>query len=570
MANLNTKSVKDRTFDAIVIGSGMTGGWAAKELTEKGLKTLLLERGKEIRHIKDYTTANLMPYELQHRNKVTQDIIEKNPIASRCHAFTEDKMHLFVKDEEHPYIQDNPFYWFRGYQTGGRSLMWGRMVQRWSDYDFEGPARDGFAVDWPIRYKDLAPWYSHVEKFIGVAGNRDGLDVLPDGEFLPAFELTAMEEHFRDVLKTKYKDRWLIAARCAHITGNYEHFAAQGRGGCQNRDQCRRGCPFGGYFSSNSSTIPWAEKTGNLTIRHHSVVQKINYDEQQKRATGVTVIDENTGEETVFLAKIICVNAGSLNTNLLLLNSTSSRFPNGLGNDNGLLGKFVGFHNYRGKISGEFEGLSSYATQGRRPNAAYIPRFRNVKKQETKFLRGYSVFLGSSRSVISERSAIGAELKDNLLNPTYGPWRIGCGMSGETIPKESNRVKLDDVQKDRWGIPLLKISIQFDDNDELMIKDYHDQMEEMYTAAGVTNIKRTDDKDAPGLDIHEMGGVRMGRDPKTSLLNEWNQMHACPNVLVTDGACMTSTSTQNPSLTYMALTARAVNHIVDEMNKKNI
>lgn len=570
MAHLNIKSVKERTFDAIVIGSGMTGGWAAKELTEKGFKTLLLERGREVRHIKDYPTANLMPYELEHRNRLPQEIIEANPIISRCHAFTEDKMHFFVKDNEHPYIQEEPFNWFRGYQTGGRSLMWGRMVQRWSDYDFEGPLRDGFAVDWPIRYKDLAPWYSHVEKFIGVAGNRDGLDTLPDGEFLPAFGFTAIEEHLSNTLKAKYNDRWLIAARCAHITGNYEYYAAQGRGGCQNRDQCRRGCPLGGYFSSNSSTIPWAEKTGNLTIRHHSVVQKINYDESLKRATGVTVIDEITGEEVTFSGKIICVNAGSLNTNLLLLNSTSSRFQNGLGNDNGLLGKYVGFHNYRGKISGEYDGLTSYATKGRRPNAAYIPRFRNIKKQETEFLRGYSAFLGSGRSLVSDRSAIGEELKESLINPVYGPWRISAGMSGEVIPKESNCVKLDETQKDKWGVPLLKISIKFDNNDELMIKDYHQQMEEMFTLAGFKNIKKVDGKDAPGLDIHEMGGVRMGKDPKTSLLNQWNQLHACPNVLVTDGACMTSTSTQNPSLTYMAITARAINHIVDELNRKSL
>jgi choline dehydrogenase-like flavoprotein len=570
MANLNIKSVKERTFDAIVIGSGMTGGWAAKEFTEKGLKTLLLERGRQVKHIEGYTTANLMPYEITHRNRVPQDILEKNPIISRCHGFTEDKMHLFVKDDEHPYIQDEPFNWIRGYQTGGRSLMWGRMVQRWSDYDFEGPARDGFAVDWPIRYKDLAPWYSYIEKFIGVSGNRDGLDTLPDGEFLPAFGLTAIEEHFQTTLKRKYQNRPLIAARCAHITGNYEQFAAQGRGGCQSRDQCRRGCPLGGYFSSNSSTIPWAEKTGHLTIRHHAVVQQINFDEKLQRATGVTVIDEQTGEETSFIAKIICVNAGSLNTNLLLLNSTSKRFPNGLGNDNGLLGKYVAFHNYRGKISAEFEGLTSLAMQGRRPSSAYIPRFRNVKHQDTEFLRGYATFLSSSRPLVSDRSGVGDDLKTNLLNPRYGLWRIGAGMSGETIPKESNLVALDPDKKDKWGIPLLRISIKFDDNDEKMIRDYHDQMEEMYTAAGFTNIKKVDGKDAPGLDIHEMGGARMGKDPKTSLLNAWNQLHACPNVLVTDGACMTSTSTQNPSLTYMAITARAVDHAVKEMRKGNI
>lgn len=567
MANLAIDSIKERTFDAIVIGTGMTGGWAAKELTENGLKTLVLERGREVKHIEDYPTANLAPWELEHRNRVPNKIMEENPILSRCHAFSEDKQHLFVKDAEHPYVQDDPFMWIRGYQTGGRSLMWGRMVQRWSKYDFEGPGRDGFAVDWPIRYDDLAPWYSHVEKFIGVSGNKDGLDTLPDGEFLPPMELTAVEEHFKASVSKTYKDRNMINGRCAHITGNYEHFLKQGRGGCQNRDQCRRGCPLGGYFSSNSSTIPWAMKTGNLTMRHGSVVESILYDEALGKAKGVRVIDAQTGEATEYLAKIIFVNAGSFNTNLVLLNSTSNRFPNGLGNDNGLLGKYVAFHNYRAGISAEYEGLLEYRTKGRRPTSGYIPRFRNVTKQETGFLRGYASTFSGRRSVNLDRDGVGETLKDNLLNPSYADaWRVSSGMMGETIPKESSYVKLDPDQKDKWGIPLLKISIKYDDNDEAMIQDFFEQFTEMYEKAGFVNIKTNDTKKPPGLDIHEMGGVRMGKDPKTSLLNKWNQLHACPNVIVSDGACMTSTSTQNPSLTYMALTARAVNHAVKEFN----
>lgn len=563
MANLNIDSVKNRTFDAIVIGSGMTGGWAAKELTERGLKTLMLERGREVRHVVDYPTANAYPYDLEHRNRVPNKLIEENPILSRCHAFTEDKVHFFVKDADHPYIQDEPFSWIRGYQTGGRSLMWGRMTQRWSEYDFEGPARDGYAVDWPIRYKDIAPWYSHVERFIGVSGNRDGLDVLPDGEFLPPMELTVAEEHFKASVAKNYRDRYMIIGRCAHITGNYEHFLKQNRGGCQNRDQCRRGCPLGGYFSANSSTIPYAEKTGNLTIRHWSVVDSIIYDEQLGRAKGVMVIDAQTGESIEYYAKIIFVNAGSFNTNLILLNSKSNRFPEGLGNDNGLLGKYVAFHNYRATMSAEFEGLLEYRTKGRRPSSGYIPRFRNVKRQETDFLRGYAATFSARRPVVSDRNDIGANLKANLLNPRYDDvWRVGSGMMGETIPKESSYLKLDPTQKDKWGIPLLKISIKYDDNDEAMIKDYFEQVGEMFEKAGFRNIRTNDNHKEPGLDIHEMGGVRMGHDPKTSLLNRWNQLHACKNVFVTDGACMTSTSTQNPSLTYMALTARAVDYAV--------
>jgi choline dehydrogenase-like flavoprotein len=570
MVKMRKDATNEMIFDAIVIGTGMTGGWAAKELTGKGLKTLVLERGREVRHILDYDTADLFPYELKYRNNLPNGVVIENPILSRCHAFTEDKQQYFVKDAYHPYVQEEPFSWIRGYQTGGRSIMWGRMVQRWSDYDFEGPDRDGYAVDWPIRYRDLAPWYSHVEKFIGVSGNKDGLDTLPDGEFLPPMEMTAVEQHFKKSLEGKYPARNMIIGRCAHITGNYEHFKSQGRGGCQNRDLCRRGCPLGGYFSSNSSTLPWAEKTGNLTMRHDSVVHSILFDEDKGKAKGVLVVDAITGEYSEYYSDLIFVNAGSLNTNLILLNSKSRRFPNGLGNDNGILGKYIAFHNYRAGISAEYNGMLNFRTGGRRPTSGYIPRFRNVKLQETDFLRGYAATFNGRRPASFSSEGVGNQLKEQLLNPTYGPWRVGSGMMGETIPKASNYVELDPERRDQWEIPLLKISVKYDDNDETMIRDFFDQFREMYHAAGFSNIKTQDNKKPPGLDIHEMGGVRMGYDPKSSMLNKWNQLHSCPNVIVSDGACMTSTSTQNPSLTYMALTARAVDHAIKAFNRGDL
>ncbi|EON77368.1 Glucose-methanol-choline (GMC) oxidoreductase:NAD binding site [Lunatimonas lonarensis] len=562
MANLNIKHTKENSYDAIVIGSGMSGGWAAKELTEKGLKTLVLERGKSVEHLKDYPTTNLKPWEFEHRGTIPASIQKENPVVSRCYAFREDTEHFFVKDTEHPYVQDKPFDWIRGYQTGGKSLLWARQVQRWSEFDFEGPARDGFAVDWPIRYKDLAPWYSHVEKFIGVSGNRDGLPHLPDGEFLPAMELSAVENYFKGVVSKNYPGRDVIIGRCAHITGNAEYYAQQGRALCQHRVLCQRGCPFGGYFSSNSSTLPWAMKTGNLTLQNNAVVHSILYDEAKGRAKGVVVIDALTKETTEYYADLIFLNASALNTNLVLLNSISRRFPNGLGNDNGLLGKYIAFHNYRAGVSAEYDGLQEFTTQGKRPNGGYIPRFRNVLRQETDFLRGYAAGFSGSRAILSDQSDIGENLEKNLLNPQWGPWRVGSHMMGETIPKEESYVTLDPDRKDEWGIPLLHVSVDYDQNDEAMIKDYLEQVSEMFDAAGFKNIRTRDDKRAPGLDIHEMGGVRMGHDPKTSLLNKWNQLHACQNVYVTDGACMTSTSTQNPSLTYMALAARAVDYAV--------
>lgn len=560
------------TFDAIVIGSGISGGWAAKELTEKGLTTLVLERGRDVKHLVDYPTTSLMPYEFEHRGRLTQEIQAANPIASRCYAFREDALHFFVKDAEHPYIQEKPFDWIRGYQVGGKSLLWARQTQRWSDFDFEGPTRDGFAVDWPIRYADLAPWYSHVERFAGIAGNRDGLDSLPDGDFLPAWPLNIVEDHFKSTLKQKFNNRHVISARAAHLSQPQPIHLEQGRAKCQNRVLCQRGCPFGGYFSSNASTLPWAAKTGKLTLRPHSVVHSIIYDEKKGKATGVRVIDAQTKQEIIYNARIIFVNAAALNTNLILLNSTSGRFPQGLGNDNGLLGKYIAFHNYSATISAEYEGYLNYTTDGRNPaGGGYVPRFRNLYKQETDFLRGYAAGFNAHRSTSNPRpDAIGEDWKKQLLNPQPGLWRVGSHMMGETIPKETNFIALDKEQKDDWGVPLLRINVAYDENDEKMRRDYHEQFTAMFTAAGFTNIKTHITPRNPGLDIHEMGGVRMGHDPKTSLLNKWNQLHACSNVFVTDGACMTSTATQNPSLTYMALTARAANHAVEELKKGNL
>ena len=562
--NLNVKGKAVNTFDAIVIGSGISGGWAAKELCEKGLQTLMVERGKDVVHLKDYPTATTPNWDFKHHNKMPLAVTQENPVVSRCYAFGEATEHFFVKDNEHPYIQEKPYDWIRGYQVGGKSLLWARQTQRWSKYDFEGPARDGFAVDWPIRYDDLAPWYAHVEKFAGISGNRDGIETLPDSESLPAWEMNCVETTLASKIMSQYKDRFVVQGRCAHLTKPNPIHLEQGRSQCQARTLCERGCPFGGYFSSNSSTIPWAQKTGNLTIAPNTVVHSIIYDEKTGKASGVNVIDAITKETTAYFAKIIFVNAACLNTNLILLNSTSNRFQNGLGNDNGLLGKYVAFHNYRGTVNAAYDGPEDKYHYGRRPTQPMMPNFRNVYKQETDFLRGYMVFYGADRSVGSY-DGIGAELKNAASEP--GPWNISMMMQGETIPKESNHVRLSKDKVDPWGIPQLITSIDYDDNDVKSMKDFLNIASEMLDKVGCKDIKQNDSKQAPGLDIHEMGGVRMGHDPKTSLLDKWNAMHECKNVFVTDGASMTSTSTQNPSLTFMALTARAANHAVEQLKK---
>ncbi len=560
----------NQTYDAIVIGSGMSGGWAAKELTENGLKTLVIESGRDVKHLKDYPTTNMMPWEFEHRGRVPLEIKNKYKSLNNHYILTEEHLHFIKKDEEQEYISDKPFDWIRGDQVGGRSLLWARQTQRWSDFDFTGPLRDGFAVDWPIRYSDLAPWYSHVEKFIGIAGNKDGLDVLPDGEFLPPFEMTCVEKHFQEKVAANYPGRNVISARVANLSKPEPIHLQQGRGKCQDRNLCSRGCPFGGYFSSNSSTIPWAEKTGNLTMLAGSIVQSIVYDEQKQKASSVKVINKQTGSPTEYFARIIFVNASALGSNLILLNSISKRFPNGLGNDNGLLGKFMAFHNYRGRISAHFDGLKDYTTDGRRPTSSFMPRFKNIHKQETDFLRGYNTLINSNRSTIINDKAWGEELKKSLLKRELGDWQITAQMMGETIPKKESVVYLDPVKKDKYGLLQLHVSVEYDENDEKMLQDFFKEFTAMFEKAGYTNIKQLDTKRNPGNENHEMGGVRMGLDPKTSLLNKWNQLHSCKNVFVTDGACMTSTSSQNPSLTYMALTARAADYAMQEMKKQNL
>jgi choline dehydrogenase-like flavoprotein len=564
--NITGDAIKKNTYDAIVIGSGITGGWAAKELCDHGLKTLVIERGRPVKHLNDYPTATLDPWDMKLRGRLTAREHIENPILSRCYAYEEATKHFFVKDEEHPYVQEKPFDWIRGYQEGGKSLIWARQTQRWSHFDFEAPARDGFAVPWPVTYDEIAPWYSHVEKFIGISGNRDGLETLPDCESLPPWEMNCVEKHIQEKIKAKYPERYPVIGRCAHLTEPNEMHLSQGRGKCQARNLCYRGCPYGGYFSSNSSTLPWAAKTGNLTVRTDAVVHSIVYDEKKGNASGVRIIDANSKLEEEYHARIIFVNAACLNSNLILLNSTSSRFPNGLGNDNGLLGKYVAFHNYRGNVFADFEGHEDQYYEGRRPTAIMMPSFRNVHKQETDFLRGYMVFYTASRAGWNRGGGlIGEELKREASKP--GPWSIFMMMQGETIPKESNRVYLSPEKKDAWGMPLLVTSIEYDDNDMKSLKDFHEQAKAMLEVAGCKNIVTHDTGQAPGLDIHEVGGVRMGNDPKTSLLNKWNQFHNCKNVFVTDGAAMVSTGNQNPSLTFMAFTARAANHAVGEMRK---
>jgi choline dehydrogenase-like flavoprotein len=564
------RGTADHTFDAIVIGSGISGGWAAKELCERGLRTLVLERGRDVKHLADYPTALKNPWDFPHRGRMPAAFVKENPIAKRCYALDEATQHFFVKDAEHPYVQEKPFDWIRGYQVGGKSLIWARQTQRWSRFDFEGPARDGFA-DWPITYDELAPWYSHVERFVGISGNRDGLETLPDGEFLPAWEMNDVEKHVRGKIMAAFPDRPVVQGRCAHLTAPQPHHLALGRGKCQARNLCYRGCPFGAYFSSNSATLPAAATTGRLTVRPHSVVESVLVDASTGRARGVRVVDAATKTTTEFFARIVFVNAACLNTNLILLNSRSARFPAGLGNDHGLLGRYVAFHNYRGSITAGMEGFADSYYSGRRPTQLMMPNFRNVRKQETDFLRGYMIFFGASRPGWTQGHAatgVGAAFKDRITRP--GPWAISMMMQGETVPRLENHVRLSTEKKDAWGIPQLVTSIGYTDNDEKLFRDFHARGEEMLAAAGATRIAKHDSKQAPGLDIHEMGGARMGRDPKASLLNKWNQLHACPNVFVTDGACMASTGVQNPSLTFMALTARAADHAVDEMKKGNL
>jgi choline dehydrogenase-like flavoprotein len=558
------------TYDAIIVGSGISGGWAAKELCEAGLKTLVLERGRDVVHLKDYPTAMLAPWEFPHREEMPEKFIKENPLITRAAGFSESTQHFFIKDKDHPYEQEKPFDWIRGYQVGGKSLIWGRACPRWSPHEFISPARDGYGIEWPIGYEDIAPWYSHVEKFVGICGSKDGLESMPDGEYLPAFEFNCVEKDLSKKISERYTDRRMIHGRWAQLTETKDIHIKQGRGRCQARDLCMRGCPFGGYFSSNSSTLPWAASTGNLTVRPHSVVHSIIYDERKNKAVGVRIIDAVSHETTEYFARVIFMNASALNTNLVLLNSTSSRFPNGIGNDHAVLGKYICHHNYLGTMNGRIEGYHDTYYFGRKPAEAMMNNFRNFKKHDMDFVGGYMAFMGCyrTRGASTDGPEIGADYKKALSEA--GDWGCYMYMQGETVPKESNQVYLSKDKKDPWGIPLLVTDVDYDRNDELLMKDFMEQGVETLTNGGVKDIVAKNRNWAPGRDIHEMGGCRMGMDPKTSMLNKWNQLHQCKNVFVTDGACMTSTGIQSPSILYMALTARAAQFAVDELKKQNL
>jgi choline dehydrogenase-like flavoprotein len=561
-------TTQDHSYDAIVIGTGITGGWAAKELTEKGLKTLVLDRGRDVKH-GDYPTATKDIWEFPYGGRATDEDLKRQAVAARSgYAITQASKHWFVDDTEHPYTELHRFDWIRGYHVGGRSIMWGRQSYRWSDIDFTANAKDGIAVDWPVRYAELAPWYDHVESFIGVSGRAEQLSQLPDGKFLPPMDLNCVETHLQKTMADKFK-RKLTIGRVAHLTAPLAH--SPQRGTCQYRNLCIRGCPYGAYFSSNSSTLPAAEATGNMTLRPNSIAYELIYDDAKRRATGVRVLDTETNEHLEFTAKVIFVCASTFGTAHLMLNSVSKRFPNGFGNDSGELGCNIMDHHLDVGAGALVEGyLEDYYT-GRRPNGFYIPRYRNLGSEKRSYIRGFGYQGGAGRlgwTRLMLDKSLGADLKEKAATP--GPWYIRMGGFGEILPNHANRVTLDKTRKDKWGLPLLAFDAQLRENELKMRKDMADDAAEMLEAAGFREVKTYDRETGIGLGIHEMGTARMGKDPKTSVLNKWNQVHACPNVYVTDGSFMVSSACQNPSLTYMAFTARAVDHAVNELKRGNV
>ena len=569
MVNISQNN-QNNIYDAIVIGTGISGGWAAKELTEKGLNTLVLERGRMVKH-GDYPTATLDAWDMEHRGRVLPEEIERDyPKQSRTgYTIRQESKHWFVNDSEHPYLEDQRFDWMRGYHVGGRSIMWGRQCYRLSDLDFEANKKEGVGVDWPIRYQELAAWYDYVESYVGISGRKEGLKHLPDGVFLKPMELNVAEEYVRDRIGEVYDDRIITNARIANLS------EPKDRGVCQYRNRCIRGCPYGGYFSSVSSTIPDGEKTGKMTLRPFSIAHSIDYNPTTGKASGVRVIDAQSGEEIVFNARIIFVNASCMGSTQILMNSKSSTFPEGLGNTNDMLGRNVMDHHFMIRASGQVPGLEEYYYKGRRPGGTYMPRFRNIddKTRMKDFTRGYGLQGGGGRGAewqqnIAELS-YGKKGKEALFKPG-GPWTFGMIAFGECLPYEDNRVYQDPVEKDEWGIPLLRFDVGWKDNELNMRKDMRTQLPEMLERAGLQNVRLNDTMSYPGQGIHEMGTARMGRDPKTSILNKWNQIHDVPNVFVTDGACMVSSGCQNPSITYMALTARACDHAIKELNRQNL
>ncbi len=571
MANLNNKSKEENTYDAIVIGSGISGGWAAKELTEKGLKTLVLERGRMVKH-GDYPTANLDDWELPNYGLQSDEELKTQEKQARTGYVTHPaRKHFFVNDLENPYSETKRFDWIRGYHVGGRSLMWGRHCYRWSDLDFEANAKEGVAIDWPIRYKDIEPWYDYVETFVGISGKAEGLPHLPDGKFLPAMEMNCVEKDFAKSVADKFGGRVITVGRVAHLTEPQKIHGNRGK--CQNRNRCMRGCPYGAYFSSNSSTLPAAEATGNLWIRPFSIVQEIMYDEETKKATGVRITDAETNEVSEFYAKIIFCNASTLGTTQILMNSKSDRFPNGMGNDSGALGHYLMDHHFKAGAGAKVEGYEDQYYKGRRPNGLYIPRFTNLdrKSKAKNYTRGFGYQGGAGRSnwrrLVSEYS-FGEKLKNEGFAP--GEWGIGFTGFGETLPYKENKVTLNTELRDKWGLPTLTFDCEWKENELNMQDDMMNKCAEMLEAAGYKNVNPYKGESYPGLGIHEMGTARMGRDPKTSVLNKNNQIHSVKNVFVTDGACMTSSGCQNPSITYMALTARACDFAVKELKRQNL
>jgi choline dehydrogenase-like flavoprotein len=555
------------TYDAIVVGSGISGGWAAKELTELGLTVLLLERGRNIEHIKDYLNATKPPWAFPHRGRRTQDMVRRYPVLRRDYPLNETNLDFWVNEQESPYTEVKRFDWYRGYQVGGRSLMWGRQSYRWSDFDFEANGKEGVGTDWPIRYKDLAPWYDYVERFAGISGSQENLAQLPDGQFQPAMPLNCGEHLVAEKLPRLFDGkRRLIPGRVANLTA-----PLAGRSRCQFRNQCWLGCPFGAYFSTQSSTLPAAVATGRLTLRPFSIVTEVVYDRDRKRARGVRVLDAVTNESLQFDARIVFLCASTLNSTWLLLNSATDLWPEGLGSSSGVLGRNLMDHHFRCGASGRLEGLDDQWYYGRRPNGFYIPRYRNLFGDRRGYLRGFGYQGSASREGWSRGVAelgVGAGFKDRLTQP--GGWSIGATAFGEMLPNPANRVTLDRTRTDKWGLPVLAIDCAIGENERAMRQDMMADAAEMLEAAGVKDVHPFDSGYYPGMGIHEMGTARMGKDRKTSVVNKWNQVWDAPNVFVTDGSCMASAACQNPSLTYMALTARACHHAVDELKRRNL
>jgi choline dehydrogenase-like flavoprotein len=559
---LNVRAREKNTFDAIIVGSGISGGWAAKELCEKGLKVLLLDRGRNVTH-GEYPTATKAPWEFKHRLTLSEADKDVNFVQSRHYSFREDNKHFYINDKQNPYEETKRFDWIRGDVVGGRSLLWARACYRWSDLDFETNGKDGYGIDWPIRYKDIAPWYDYVESFIGVSGNRDGVAVVPDGLFQPPFEMNCVEKHFKQQVENKFSDRRVIIGRTANLTK-----PVKGRGQCQARDLCHRGCPYGAYFSTNASTIPAAYATGRLTVRPHALVNSVLYNPQKGYASGVEILDTVTRQTEEFYARLIFLNASTVATAFILLNSTSTRFPNGLGNGSDQVGRNLMDHHKGISITAQVEGFEDRYYYGRRPTNIYIPRFRNTQEKHPNFLRGYHFGGNASRQLQQGNMPIGASLKEALSEP--GPWQMSLYAFGECLPYTDNRITLNRNKKDQWGRPLIAVDCEFKENEKAMHADIAVAGKEILESAGFSHVKVMGSISFPGNANHEMGIARMGHDPKTSVLNKFNQMHEVPNVFITDGSCMASGSCVNPSLTYMALTARACDYAVKEMKKSNI